>query len=46
MSNPDNDTDVPSGLDDDAQMERTPSPTSESGRGCALGGGGKRGWVT
>ena len=29
MSNPDDDTDVPSGFDDDAPMERTPSPTSE-----------------
>ena len=26
MSNPDNDAGVPSGLDDDAQMERTPFP--------------------
>ena len=30
MSNPDDDTDVPSGFDDDARMERTPSRSSES----------------
>ena len=29
MSNPDDDTDVPSGFDDDARMERTPSRSSE-----------------
>ena len=29
MSNPDDDTDVPSGFKDDAEMERTPSRTSE-----------------
>ena len=30
MSNPDDDTDVPSAFDDDASMERTPSPTPEN----------------
>ena len=30
MSNPDDDTDVPSGFNDDAEMERTPSRSSES----------------
>ena len=30
MSNPDDDTDVPSGFKDDAEMERTPSRTSET----------------
>ena len=29
MSKPDDDTDVPSGFDDDARMERTPSRSSE-----------------
>ena len=29
MSNPDDDTDVPSGFNDDAEMERTPSRSSE-----------------
>ena len=28
MSNPDDDTDVPSGLNDDARMERTSPPSS------------------
>jgi hypothetical protein len=31
MSNPDDDTDVPSGFNDDAEMERTPSRSSEKG---------------
>ena len=30
MSNPDDDTDVPSGFNDDAEMERTPSRTSDT----------------
>ena len=32
MFNPDNDTDVPSGFNDDAEMERTPSRTSDNMR--------------
>ena len=30
MSNPDDDTDVPSGLNDDAEMERTSPRATES----------------
>ena len=30
MSNPDDDTDVPSGFNDDAEMERTSPRTSEN----------------
>ena len=36
MSNPDDDTDVPSGFDDDARMERTPSRSSETAIDLAL----------
>ena len=36
MSNPNDDTGVPSGLNDDAEMERTPSRTSETVMGHKL----------
>ena len=39
MSNPDDDTDVPSGFNDDAEMERTPSRTFEKVEEGRRGGG-------
>ena len=36
MSNPDDDTDVPSGFNDDAEMERTSPRTSEISAALAL----------
>ena len=43
MSNPDDDTDVPSGFDDDARMERTPSRTSDTSAEGEVAGGGRAG---
>ena len=38
MSNPDDDTGVPSGLNDDAEMERTPPRVRQMVRNCKAGG--------
>ena len=42
MSNPDDDTDVPSGLNDDARMERTSPPPSHKHQLAQLAGSALR----